>query len=82
MLIFPSDTKKFLVSMISTLGLRTELVQVDKVNRRPSDGLMRKCLNFFVILSTSEQVISMKEVQSCIYRFALVDSLCFGLNFA
>ena len=72
MFIFPSDTKKFLVSMMSTLGLRTELVQVDKVNRRPSDGLMRKSSNFFVILSTSEQVISVKEVQSCIYRLPLL----------
>ena len=72
MLIFPSDTKKFLVSLISTLGLRTELIQVDKFNRRTSDGLMRKCLNFFVTLSTSEHFISVKEVQSCIYHLPLL----------
>lgn len=44
----------------------------NEIFRRTSDGLMQKHSKFFVILSTSKHLISVKEVQSCIFQLLLL----------
>lgn len=70
MSLFPSDME-FLVNMNAMLGLRTELVGGPvQFFRQTSDGLM-SVFNFFHMLSTSKCLISVEEVQSCIFQLHL-----------
>ena len=65
------------------LGSRTELTRVNEFNRQTSDGLMRaKVFKCFAILSKSERLISVEEVQICVFHLGMFNLPCFDLNFA
>lgn len=81
MLLFPPDTKKFLVSTIAMLGLRAELIRLDEFNRQTSDGLMQKFSSFLYLVNIRVSRFSGRGT-TLYFLSALVNSLCFDLNFS